>query len=523
MGKRRILWIDDEINSFGSLVKILEEDYEVATAASGADGLEQFDSATFDLVILDEQMPGMDGIAVLRELKERKQSIPVIMLTQSEDNKMAKTAVGLGIDEFKSKPAKAIELMTSIQRLLDQKAMMTDQMRQACNSLYMKVSSGIADCRTFADWAELYKQIVEKEVAAEEMSASDIAELYAQIREEANHTFSKFVKDNYESWFSGKPSDTKPAIFSHQILTQVVKPHLAAGEKIALVVIDNFRLDQWVLFSKLLEEEYNIDTNLYCSILPTATQFSRNAIFAGKLPQLIKKETPQFWVDNSDNEEKLNGYERDLLSFYFARQWPNKKCSYYKVGLGEESGENYIKKFGGYKDNDLNAVVFSFVDALSHAAASNSVNRKLLSTDASYRSVTLSWLKHDVIKPIFDIFAANGYKIILTTDHGTIKASKPVDVTGTKDINSNMRYKVDKNIVIKDKAALKKVLDISKPGNIGLPTQNPSDRFIFATNDDFFVYPNDRNDFVSKFQGSFQHGGISLEEMILPLVTITKK
>lgn len=523
MGKRRILWIDDEINSFGSLVNLLEDDYEVVTAASGADGLEQFDAATFDLVILDEQMPGMDGIQVLRELKERKQSIPVIMLTQSEDNKMAKAAVGLGIDEFKSKPAKAIDLMTSIQRLLDQKAMMTDQMRQACNSLYMRVTGGIGDCRTFADWAELYRQIVEKEVAAEEMSASDIAELYAQIRKEADAAFSKFVMANYENWFSAKPSDTKPDVFSHQILSKVVKPLLAAGEKVALVVIDNFRLDQWVLFQKFLEPEYNINTDLYCSILPTATQFSRNAIFAGKMPQLIKKETPQYWLDYAEKEESLNGSERELLSFYFSRQWPNKKCSYYKVGLGENSGENYLEKFGGYKDNDLNAVVFSFVDALSHTASVSSVNRKLLGTDASYRSVTLSWLKHDVIKPILDKMAANGYKIILTTDHGTIKAAKPVDVTGTGDINSNMRYKLDKNIVIKDKATLKKVLDIGKPANVGLPTRNPSDRFIFATNDDFFVYPNNRNDFVNQFQGSFQHGGISLEEMVLPLVTLTKK
>lgn len=520
MGNRRILWIDDEVDSFGSIIKSLERDYEVLTATNGDEGLDIFNSTRIDAVILDEQMPGMNGIMVLAELKARKPTVPVVMLTKSEEDSTADSALGYGADDFLTKPAKTIGIKTKLKLLLDSKEIKQAKMREECNALFVKALNDIGACRTFNDWAELYRRIVVKEVETEDVQ--DISEMHSQLRREANAAFSKFVIGNYEEWLKAdSPSGSSPAVLSHQVLGKVVKPLLAAGEKVALVVIDNFRLDQWTLFERQLAGDFDIKTDLYCSILPSATQFSRNAIFSGLLPQKIKEVSPNLWVDKAASEEGLNNSERELLANYFERNRLSKKCSYYKV-CSNASGEEYLRKFGGYKDNDLNAVVFSFVDSLSHTSSATNVNRELLCTDAGYRSVTLSWLKHGVLRPVLEKFADNGFKIILTTDHGTIRVSSPIDITGTAEINSNMRYKVDKNMMLKKKADAKRVLEVSAPGRIGLPTCNLSDRFVFAANEDFFVYPNDRNEFVERFKGSFQHGGISMEEMILPLVTLTR-
>lgn len=520
MAKRRILWIDDEVDSFGSIIKSLERDYDVCTATNGDEGLDIFSETHCDAVILDEQMPGMNGIQVLAELKARKPHVPVVMLTKSEEDSTADNALGYGADDFLTKPAKTIGIKTKLKLLLDAKEMRQNKMREDCNALFAKVCNEIGFCETFADWAELYRRIVAQEVEAEDVQ--DIADVHAQLRREANSAFAKFVIGNYEGWLSAqKQSADAPAVMSHQVLGKVVKPLLAAGEKVALIVIDNFRLDQWTLFEKQLAADYEIRTDLYCSILPSATQYSRNAIFSGLLPKQIKEISPDMWIDNADSEDGLNNHERELLSQYFQRNRLAKKCAYYKV-CSNSSGEEFIRKFGGYKDNDLNAVVFSFVDSLSHTSSSTNVNRELLRTDAGYRAVTLSWLKHGVLRSILDKFADNGFKIVLTTDHGTVRVSSPIDVTGTADINSNMRYKVDKNLALKKKSDSKRILEIGEPGRIGLPTSNLSDRFVFAANEDFFVYPNDRNEFVERFKGSFQHGGISMEEMILPLVTLTK-
>lgn len=523
MAKNRILWIDDEImTEFSVMVRVLETHYEVFTAVSGDEGLEIFRQTPCDCVILDHEMVGMSGIDVLKELKGVRRHVPVVMLTKNPEFATYKSAHGYGVDKFVRKPVDPEQLMFDIDNLIEPNKVRSETVMRESGQLCAKLMGRIDECRTFADWAQLYRQIIDKELEAVELDLSDTASSFAQVREAANSTFAKRVKDNYENWFSDKPNDTKPEIFSHQILSQMVKPLLKNNEKVALVVIDNFRLDQWLLCASELSSDFNIKTDLYCSILPAATQFSRNAIFSGLLPSMIKKLHPEFWVQSDKSEESLNKFERELLQDYFDRQKLNKKCSYYKVGLGEESASNYIKKFNGYKNNDLNAVVFSFVDALSHKASEDNVAKQLAQSDAAYRDVTRSWFKFSQLKDILDLFKDNGYKIILTTDHGTIRVSKPVTISGTRDINSNYRFKVDKNLII-DNKDLKKLLLIDKPETVGLTTSSPSDKYVFATNDDFFVYPNNKNEFVGQFEGSLQHGGISLEEMVLPLVTLTKK
>lgn len=512
--KKRILWADDEIDMLRPFVAALSADYDVETVSNGSDCLETFAAENFDLVILDEQMPGKTGLDVLVELKEKRPSTPVVMMTKSEKEETADTALGRNIDDYLVKPINISQLKVALKKIFQRQDLVREEMRRNYNAEYRKMQSDIAFCRSFAEWAELYRRIVLWELRLDDDEV--LTDMHLGLKTEANSSFAKFIEKDYEDWFSPKPDDSRP-LLSSGILDSAVKPLIDAGEKVALIVIDNFRLDQWELIRPQLEPDFDIDARPYCSILPTATQFSRNAIFSALMPRDIKARFPQYWPDDERNEDSLNQYERQLLDEYFKRRGlaKSKSCSYYKVG-SDESGQEYMRKFGGYRKNALNALVFSFVDALSHNSAESYVIRELTSTDASYRSITLSWFQNGVLHKVLDFLGEEGYTIVLTTDHGTIRVSKPVDITGTSVINSNMRYKTDSKMRYDER----EVFELIKPDKVGLPG---SWRYVFATDDGFFVYPNNRSDYVSKFRDTFQHGGVSLEEMILPLVVMRRK
>ena len=513
--RKRILWIDDEIEILEPLVLGRSDTYDVVTATNGIDGTELFIKEDFDLVILDEQMPGMCGLEALDNLKAHKPHVPVFFLTKSESQDMADKAISHFVDNFFVKPINIPTLKSQLNFLFNKNGLQLARQRENFCRSCSAISFSIGQCNSFADWAELYQRVVELELLTTHYP--DLASMPLELKKEANARFAKFIMVNYEKWCVCRPSEAP--LFSHRILSEKVKPLITAGQKVALIVIDNFRLDQWMLISNELKDDFDIKTDIYCSILPTSTQYSRNAIFAGMWPADIKNNMPQYWSDG-ESEGSLNKHERELLESYFSRQKlsPAKTCSYYKVG-DDKSGMEYIRKFGGYTKNALNALVFNFVDELSHKGIDVQLISDLTLTDAAYRSVTLSWFQHGVLKEILNVFGNNGYKIILTTDHGAIRVSNPVTVTGTAAINSNTRFKVDSNLTCN----YKDVLEISDPAKAGLPKSRLSDKYIFAVRDDFFVYPNNRAEYVDKFQGKLQHGGISLEEMLLPLATLTKK
>lgn len=521
MAKRRILWADDEINLLKPLVIFLEGDgFEVVSVTNGLDCLEKIKEENFDLVILDEQMPGMTGLDVLKQVKYLKPWVNVMMMTKSDDPATMDKAYGNLTNDYLVKPVNLGQLRSSVKRIVDRDAIEEKVKCEAFLAENGRLGMEIAMCRSFDDWSRLYGRIVYWELQLESLKdmGSVVSDAVLDLKREADISFCKFVTKNYEAWISAKPGESDAPLLSHRILSDYIKPLLRAGDKVGLIVIDNFRLDQWETLRPLIECEFNVSAGTYCSILPTATQYSRNAIFSGLLPSDIKKINPHMWVDDNDDEETLNAYERELLADYFSRQRLLKQNSYYKVG-SNTSGEEYIKKFSGYQKNDLNAIVYNFVDELSHLGTSTRPVRDLISTDAGYRKLTKQWFETGTLKDIIRLFITNGYKVVLTTDHGTIRVKDPVDITGPKEINSNLRYKVARSMQYDEH----KALSVSHPEKIGLPTSSVSSSFVFAQNRDFFVYPNNRNDFVRKFSGSLQHGGISLEEMILPLAVISAK
>lgn len=508
-----ILWADDEIDLLKPHILFLKnKGYDVMTVNNGRDALELAENQHFDLIILDENMPGLTGLETLSRIKQVKPHIPVIMITKSEEENIMDQAVGNKIADYLIKPVNPNQILLSIKKNLHSEKLVSEQATSDYRQEFGKITSLINDSYTIDDWYELYRKLVfwELELAATDTNMDDLLSMQKQ---EANTAFSKFVKKNYEKWVTG---DDHP-LMSSQVFKSHVFPLLDKGEKLFFILIDNFRLDQWRTIKTLLSDMFTFEEDLYCSILPTATQYARNAIFSGLMPDKIAKMFPDLWVDE-DEEEGKNLNESPLIATQFDRYRRRCRFSYNKIN-DSASGDKLIREFTNLETNDLNVVVLNFIDMLSHARTESKMIRELAASNAAYRSLTESWFRHSSALELFRKIADAGYKIVLTTDHGTIRVDNPVKVIGDKNTNTNLRYKVGKNLSYNPK----QVYEIKQPERYGLPLLNVSSVYIFATGRDFLAYPNNYNHYVQYYTDTFQHGGISMEEMIVPLITLTPK
>lgn len=514
MSQNKILWADDEIDLLKPHILFLTgKGYDIVTANNGRDALELVEKEPFDLIILDENMPGLTGLETLSMVKQITPSTPVIMITKSEEENIMDQAVGNKIADYLIKPVNPNQILLSIKKNLHSDRLVSEKASNDYRREFNEITSAISQCSSIEDWMNLYKKLVYWEL---ELASADtnMDELLNMQKTEANSTFYKFVKRNYESWVT---SDNEHPVMSPDIFKTCVFPNLDKGEKLFFILIDNFRLDQWATIKPILNEFFTFEENLYCSILPTATQYSRNAIFSGLMPLQISRMFPDLWVDE-ESEEGKNINESPLISTHFERYRRHCKFSYHKVN-DSISGERLIRDFSNLENNDLNVIVLNFIDMLSHARTESKMIRELAANNAAYRSLTESWFRHSSTLELFRKIAEKGYKVILTTDHGTIRVNNPIKVVGDRNTNTNLRYKVGKNLNYNNK----QVYEIKRPDLFGLPSPNVSSTYIFAGNQDFFAYPNNYNYYVQYYTDTFQHGGISLEEMLVPLVTMTSK
>ena len=513
MRKETILWADDEIDILKPHIYFLEQKgYEVTTVTNGQDAIDMCNSQLFDLIILDENMPGLNGIETLSIIKEQHPHIPVVMITKSEEENIMEQAIGRKISDYLIKPVNPNQILLTIKKNLNRREIIQEKATHAYQQEFLKLSMLIGDARTPEDWEEIYKRITYWELELQQ-SASELLPMLEMQKREANAAFVKFVKKNYENWVT---TDSHP-LMSHEIFKTKLFPALDNGEKIFFVLIDNFRLDQWKTIKPLLNEYFYAEEETYYSILPTATQYSRNAIFSGLMPDKIAKMFPELWVDE-DEEEGKNLNESPLIQTQIDRYRKKYSFSYTKIN---DSGyaEKLLQRISNFNNNQLNVCVINFIDMLSHARTESKMIRELASSGAAYRSLTESWFKHSPTLELLKKVADMGYKIVLTTDHGTIYVNNPIKVVGDKNTNTNLRYKVGKMLGYNQK----EVYEIKNPEKFGLPSLNISSTYIFATENDFFAYPNNFNYYVGYYKDTFQHGGISMEEMIIPLVTLTKK
>ncbi|MDE6299680.1 MAG: PglZ domain-containing protein, partial [Muribaculaceae bacterium] len=506
----KILWVDDEIDLLKPHILFLKaKGFDLTTVSNGRDALDALDAERYSLVLLDENMPGLSGLETLSKINLSHPEVPVIMITKSEEENLMNQAIGNRIADYLIKPVNPNQILLSIKKNLHSGELVAAQTSSDYRQEFHTLSSLIDGAASVEEWMDVYRRLVHWEL---KLSDTDNAmeELLLMQKRDANSNFCKFVKREYEVWVS---SENHP-LMSHEVFRRRVFPILDKGEKVCFILIDNFRLDQWKVVQPLFSEWFEIEEELYTTILPTSTQYARNAIFAGLMPLQIATMFPKLWVDE-DEDEGLNIHESELIRTQLDRFRRKEQFTYNKLN-DSMAGDKFLQKLNQLKDTPLNVIVFNFIDMLSHARTESKMIRELANSDAAYRSLTESWFRHSSTPEIFRRLAEMGFKLILTTDHGTIRVDNPIKVVGDRNTNTNLRYKVGKNLNYNHK----QVYEMKDPKRFGLPAPNLSSTFIYALNEDFFSYPNNYNYYVQYYTGTFQHGGISLQEMLVPLVTM---
>tara|TARA_B100000780_G_scaffold61299_1_gene39494 strand:+ start:4292 stop:5836 length:1545 start_codon:yes stop_codon:yes gene_type:complete len=511
-----ILWVDDEIELLKPhIIYLTSKGYNVLSAKSGDEGLDILMENKFDLIFLDENMPGLSGLETLTIIKEKYPNIPVIMITKSEEESIMEEAIGSKIADYLIKPVNPNQILLSIKKNIESSRLVDEKTTRSYQQEFRNISMSLSNCNSIDDWYDIYKKIIFWELELAKSSDSGIDDIITIQKNEANTQFFRFVKKNYKNWIN----NISPPLLSHNIFKEKIFPILNKHQSTYMILIDNLRYDQWKVIEPLIIKYFNVvNDSMYTSILPTSTQYSRNSIFSGLHPSQISSKFPDKWLNDEDEGGK-NMFEEFFIKKQLERlNSKEMKFSYTKI-TNIDFGRKVINKVSNMKNNDLNVIVYNFVDMLSHARTDMKVIKELADDDSAYRSLTSSWFKHSPLIEIIKKIAEQGSKLVITTDHGTINVNKPSKVIGDKKVNPNLRYKHGKNL----KFNKNDVFEMSNPKDYFLPMQNISSKYIFAKEDYYFVYQNNYNHYVNYYKNTYQHGGVSLEEMLLPIIILEPK
>ncbi len=517
MSPAKILWVDDEIESLQSQKLFLEnKGYEVKTLTNGTDAIEYVKDNLVDVVLMDESMPGLTGLQTLAQIKAINYQIPVVLITKNETENLMDEAIGNEISDYLIKPVNPNQVWLSLKKIIDNRRLVAEKTTSAYQQQFTQLFTELNNSPDYNQWMEIYKKLVYWELEMEKSDSPEMQEILQSQKQEANREFFKFISRNYASWID--PKNNAP-IMSHTLMQYKVLPHVEPGVPTFFLLIDNLRFDQWRAIQPLFSENFRIlEEETFYSILPTATQYCRNAIFSGLLPIDIEKQFPVEWK-NDDEEGGKNLHEETFFKGLLKRlRKDNLKHSYTKV-VNNHDGQQLVNNIHNMMGNDINIIIYNFVDMLSHARTEMEVLKELAGDEISYRSITKSWFEHSPLNQALKKIADKKVNLIVATDHGTTKVKTPYKVIGDKQTTTNLRYKHGRNLNYEPK----EVLSFKDPRVAGLPTPNVNSSFIFAKEDGFLCYPNNYNHFVNYYRNTFQHGGVSLEEMIVPIIKMVSK
>ena len=518
MANTRILWADDEIELLRPHIMFLEQKgYEVETANNGSDAVEMVRDGHFDIVFLDEQMPGISGVEALEKIKAEFPNLPVVMITKSEEERIMEDAIGSNIADYLIKPVNPNQILLSLKRNLENKKLVDEKSTSKYQQEFRKIGMDLNNNLDYNEWVGVYKNLTRWELELQKSTDEGIKEVLFMQKNEANNQFSRYVEKHYCDWVSGKGVN-KPTM-SHTVMRDKVFNRLDSSDKpLFFILIDNLRYDQWKAIQPLIESYFRVaDDDIYYSILPTTTQYARNSIFAGLMPLEIRRHYPKYWTDEEDEGTK-NQFEGELLGEQLRRYGKNIKYSYNKV-LNLAAGRKLFEQMNNLMQNKLNVIVYNFVDMLSHARTEMEIIRELADDEVAYRSLMLSWFEHSSLFDMMKFIANTGCDAVVTTDHGSVWVKNPVKILGDKAVNTNLRYKYGKSLNYN----AKEVFEVKDPEKIFLPRINVSTSYVFARANDFFAYPNNYNYYVNYYRNTFQHGGISMNEMMIPVIHLKAK
>jgi DNA-binding response OmpR family regulator len=515
MDNVQLIWADDEIELLKPHILFLnEKGYNVIAATSGDEVLDIIKDKNIDAVLLDENMPGLSGLETLLRLKTIKPSLPVIMITKSEEEHIMEDAIGSKIADYLIKPVNPNQILLSLKKTLQNKKFISEKTNTEYRKDFQQIGMSLSDKLSFKEWTDVYRKIVYWDLELDKSADKSMLDVLNMQKTDANVQFCKFIEKNYISWLKG----TDAPSMSHTLFKNKIAPQLDAEPTTFLMLIDNLRFDQWKIIEPIISDYFNVSTEeMFCSILPTATQYSRNAFFSGLMPSEMEKRFPNWWLNDEDEGGK-NLHEQDFLNEQLKRLGKNIKFSYNKI-TNLLAGKKLADNISNLMQNKLNVIVYNFVDMLSHARTDMEVIRELADDEPAYRSITRSWFEHSPLLDMVKQIAAKKAKLIITTDHGTVHVKDAIKIVGDKNVNTNLRYKTGKTLTYNHK----EVFEVKNPHDAYLPKQHVSSVYVFAREDKFFAYPNNYNHYVNYYRNTFQHGGISLEEMLIPYVVLKAK
>jgi CheY-like chemotaxis protein len=512
------LWADDEIDMLRPHILYLQnKGFAVDAVANGEDALQLVRQKRFDVVLLDEMMPGMGGLATLEALKEVAPSVPVIMITKSEEENLMNMALGQKISDYLTKPVNASQILLAIKKVLESESLQRSQRTRDYVAEFNRILSLRHGDLNWEDWLTLYADVVGWDLELRGMQNESLLQAHVDQKLQLNREFGRFVESNYRSW-TARATVNRPYL-SVDVVPRWVLPHLVEGKRVAMVVIDCMRLDQWRMLEPLLQPYYDVRTDLYYAILPTATPYARNAIFSGLYPYEISRRYPQWWLEDAPREESRNRFEKELLELQLQHHGVEPESMRYQKVYTVQEGNLLRKKVGTWGGIPFLAFVFNFLDMLAHGQSESEILQELAPDEEALRRLLQSWFQHSVLFEVLRILSRQNTTVIVTTDHGLVYCKRPSVVLGNRDTSTSIRFKFGDNLVCDEKEAL----HVKNPPDYMLPPGSLTKHYILAKENYYFVYPTNQHKYERQYRGTFQHGGISLEEMVLPVSTLTPK